>query len=171
MGFETSPFGNGVTIGSGGNVNGDVNNHYGKRASGDTVGITKTYGTHEELTIDFTGAQLSTESFALLAPVIPAGALIKSVMMKITEAFSVSGSTPVLEIGTAGSESTNGFTTSEAQLEAIGTVDLTSALSGTWDEVVLAAETTVGVDFGGSAVFLATVGRGKWVIEYQVVNA
>lgn len=171
MPFERSQFGNNVDIGSGGNVNGFVNTHYETRVSGNQTGLVKTYGTFDELAIDFDGAQLSKAEFPLIAPTLPAGTSVTSVMFKVTEAFVVVGTTPAVEIGTQGSEVTNGFTTTEAQLETVGSVDLTAALSGTW-AAVLAAETTVGVALSGAGASVSPLsGKGKWIIQYTHVNS
>lgn len=169
MGFERSPFGDGVLVGSGGNVYTNVNNHYGQRDSVNVVGVVKTEGSTFEAYWDFDAATLTAGAFDLLAPVLPAGAVIDDVYMSIETAFVVSGTSPGIDFGTEGSEATNGFSVTEAQLEATGSYDLTSALSGTW-AAPLAAETTVGIAFFGTGSPAVTdVGRGRVVVRYTVV--
>ncbi len=164
MGYETAPFGN-----QGANVTQDVNNHYGERDTGKTVGVAKTEGFVQELTLYVDGDMVSAGAYALLAPTIPAKAIIEDVYMNVTEAFVLGGTTPVIDVGTEGSEATNGFTITEAQAEAVGMYDLTGALAGTW-AAGLAAETTVGLLLGGGGSNTVTsAGKAKIVIRYVAV--
>ena len=168
-GFERSQFGDNIDVGSSGNVNGFVNSQYGPRKSNNVVGNVKTEGVMNELAIEFDGGVVSDGAYPLLAPVLPAGAVIEDVYLKVTEAFVLGGTTPVIDVGTEGSEATNGFTVTEAQGEAIGTYDLTGALSGTW-AAPLAAETTVGILLGGGGGNTVTAaGVGKVIIRYALV--
>lgn len=171
MGYETSPFGDNVLTGSGGNVTTKVSNHYGARSTGKTVGVVKTEGSSNELSFNIDGTIVGDGSYALLAPTLPAGAVIEDVYLKVTEAFVLGGTTPVIDIGTEGSEATNGFTITEAQGEAVATYDLTSALSGTW-AAPLAADTTVGILLGGGGSNTVTsAGKADVVIRYSKVPA
>ena len=164
MGYETAPFGN-----QGANVLTDVNNHYGTRDTGKTVGVSKTEGFVQELTLYVDGDMVGAGAYALLAPTIPAKAIIEDVYMEVTEAFVLGGTTPVIDVGTEGSEATNGFTITEAQAEAVGMYDLTGALAGTW-AAGLAAETTVGLLLGGGGSNTVTsAGKAKIVIRYVAV--
>lgn len=170
MSFERNPFGNNVDVGSGGNVNGFVSNHYGQRETGKTVGKVKTEGVMNELSINIDGEMLGNAAYPLIAPELPAGAVIEDVYVKVTEAFVLGGTTPAIEVGTEGSEATNGFTISEAQAEATGTYDLTSALSGTWASP-LAAATTVGLALSGTSPTTTDAGKLDVIIRYAVVPA
>jgi len=163
MGYETSPFGNGGT-----NVTQDVNNHYGTRDTGKTVGVTNTSGFVQELTLNIDGDMVSAGAYALLAPEIPANAIIEDVYMEVIEAFVLGGTTPVIDVGTEGTEATNGFTITETQAETVGMYDLTSALSGTW-AAGLAADTTVGLLLGGATPTVTSAGKAKIVIRYIAV--
>lgn len=168
MGFEQSKFGDGSATGSG-NVTTAVNQHYGARDTGKTQGVVGTEGVMNELTIDLDGTMVGNDAFALLAPSLPAGSLIEDVYMEVTEVFVLGGTTPVVDVGTEGSEATNGFTITEAQLEATGTYDLTSALSGTW-AAGLAAATTVGIALGGGGSNTTTdAGKARIVVRYVKV--
>lgn len=169
MTYKTSPFGNGTLVGSGGNVKQNVHNHYGPRKTGNVVGVVKTEGAFREASFDLDGVQLNAGSFALLAPVLPKGAVIDDVYIKVEEAFDLGGTTPVIEIGTEGSEATNGFTISETQAENPGTYKLTSALSGTW-AAPLAADTQVGVLLAAASNPTATDdGFMRVIIRYSFV--
>ena len=168
-GFEKTEFG-GLS-----NVTTEVHVHFGARDSGGTVGVVKTEGAKKELVFDFTeeaynqGAGSGAEAF-LVAPKIPKGGNVTSVYMEVEEAFTVTGTSPTVEIGTDSSEATNGFTITEAQLEATGVYDLTSALSGTWADI-LAAETTVGVAMAGTSPVITSGagGKARIVISYDSV--
>lgn len=166
MGYETSQFGDQVT---GNNVTSDVNNHYGLRETGDTQGIAKTEGFRNELTFDLDGTAVGNEAFTLLAPKIPAGSLVESVVLEVSEAFVLGGTTPAISIGTETSESTNGFDISEAQAEATGTYDVTATLAGTW-AAGLAAETTLGIDLTGTSPTVTAAGQMRVVIKYINMN-
>ena len=165
MGYETSQFGDQV---GGGNVVTDVNQHYSTRDTGKTQGNIKTEGSMNELTIDIDGDMVSNAAYPLIAPSLPAGAIIEDVYAEVSEVFVLGGTTPALEIGTETSEATNGFTVTEAQAEAAGTYDLTSALSGTW-AAPLAAATTVGLALSGTTPTVTSAGKMRVVIRYWAV--
>lgn len=168
MGYETSPFGDSTTAGSG-NVVTTVNNHYGVRDTGKTVGHTDVHGFENQLSMDLDVAQISGDAFTLLAPKIPAGAHIYKVIAEVTEAFTVTGTSPTINVGTEGSENTNGIEITEAQAEAEGVYDITGSLQGTW-AAPLAAETTVGLDMDGTTPALSgTAGKVRVVIYYDKV--
>ena len=165
MSYEQSPFGDGSGTGSG-NVTTAVHNHYGPRATGKTQGVFDHDGAYYELVIDLDGEMVGNGAFPLLAPKLPAGALITDVIVDVSEAFVLGGTTPVVDVGTEGSEATNGFTFTEANLENVGTKTLFSALSGTW-AAGLAAETTIGVLLGGGGSNTVTdAGKARIVIQY-----
>ena len=167
MKYEISKFGNGVLVGSGGNVVQNVHNNYGDRDSGDTVGVNKTEGSENELRFNVTGEMLNraagNDEF-LVAPVIPAGFVVEAVYARVKEVFVASGTTPSVEIGTEGSEAANGFSLSEAQLEALGTYDLTSTLAGTW-AAPINANTTVGVALAGTTPAVTNAGSVDIVVK------
>ena len=164
MGYETSSFGDSTSSGSG-NVTTTVNNHYGARSTGKTVGVTQQDGFKNELTLDIDGTMVGNAAYALLAPSLPKNALIKEVYVEVTEAFVLGGTSPTIEVGTEGSEATNGFTITQAQAQAVGSYDLTSALSGTWASG-LAAATTVGLAMAGTSPTVTSAGKMRVVISY-----
>lgn len=168
MAYETSAFGDGTLVGSGGNVAQNVHTHFGTRESTNVVGVVKTEGVMNELSIEFDGTVAGDGAYPLLAPVLPAGAIVEDVYLKVTEAFVLGGTSPVVDIGTETSEATNGFTMTEAKLEAVGSYDLTGDLSGTWTSP-LAAETTLGILLGGTNPTVTSAGTAKVIIRYAVV--
>lgn len=164
---EATPFGNGVLVGSGGNVTTNVNSHYGNRDTGGTVGVLPSVGANEQLVVNLDGKLFADVGNVLVTQTIPAGAIIKAVYMDVEEAFAVGGTSAGVDIGTDGSEATNGFSVTEAQLEATASVNLTSALSGTWDaEAPLAADTDVGFALFGTTPTLSETGKARFIIEY-----
>lgn len=169
MAFEQSKFGDGSASGAG-NVTTAVHNHYGPYNE-----MNKTVGGHrndqgvvQELVIDFDGTVVGNAAYPLLAPSLPAGAIVEDVYLDVQEAFVLGGTSPTIEVGTEGSEATNGFTISEAQAEAVGIYDLTSALSGTW-AAGLAAATTVGIAMAGTSPTVTSAGKARVVIRYARV--
>lgn len=161
MAFERAQFGDGLT-----NVNQDVNTHYNERETGKTVGRTDTDGFMNELTFDIDGEMVGDAAFALVVPTIPAGSIIKDVYVEVTEAFVLGGTSPAIELGTEGSEATNGVTITEAQAEAVGTYDVSSALAGTW-AAGLAADTVVGLALSGTSPTVTDAGKMRVVVRYQ----
>lgn len=165
MGYERSKFGDGSTAGSG-NVTSTVHNHYGPRSTGKSVGVSNSDTLVRELVVDLDGSILTAEEFALMAPQFPAGAKIEDAVLEVEEAFVLGGTSPVVEVGTSGSEATNGVTLTEAQLEAVGVYDVTSAVEGTWAAGGLAAATEVGVVMGGTSPTSTTAGKARLVVRY-----
>ena len=165
MSYEQSKFGDGSASGAG-NVTTAVNNHYGPRNdTHKTVGSYNTLGGMQEMVLDIDGESVGNQAYTLLAPKLPAGVIIEDVYLYVEEAFVLGGTTPAIEIGTEGSEATNGFTITEAQAEATGMYDITSALSGTWASG-LAAETTVGLALSGSSPTVTSAGKARVVVRY-----
>lgn len=166
MGFEQSKFGDGSAAGAG-NVVATVSNHYGPRSTGKTAGVSDTSGFINELAVDLDGAMVSAAGFALVAPIIPAGSRILEAYLDVSEVFVLGGTSPVIEVGTEGSEATNGVSITEAQAEAVGVYDITSALAGTWDGTVgLAAATTVGIAMSGTSPTSTSAGKARLVVKY-----
>tara|TARA_R110000851_G_scaffold258264_1_gene410700 strand:- start:14370 stop:14870 length:501 start_codon:yes stop_codon:yes gene_type:complete len=163
MSFEQTKFGY-----AGGATTADsygVSNHFGPRKVGKGQGTTTTEGFMNELTLDLDGELVGNEVFPLLAPQLPAGALIDDVYLEVSEAFVVGGTSPVLDVGTATTEATNGVTITESQLEVVGVTNLTSALAGTWTNS-LTAVTNVGLALGGTSPTVTDAGKARLVIRY-----
>jgi hypothetical protein len=134
-----------------------VSNFYGKRSTTEgQAGNYKTSGTKEELVVEITGSNIADVVGSL-----PAGATPLRAYVDVQEVFVVSTS-GTLDIGTDGSETTNGFQLTEATLEAAGVTEVTT-FNGTWADK-LAAATTVGLALAGTA----TGGKARVVLEYLV---
>jgi hypothetical protein len=167
MAYEQAKFGDGSATG-GGNVTQQVNNHFGQHVEENVQGHVRTAGTLKELTMDVDAAMMTAAAFPLIAPSLPAGAIIQEAFADVSEVFILGGTTPTIDIGTEGSEGTNGVDMTEAQAEALGSYDLTSALQGTW-AAPLAAATVVGLALGGTTPTNGATGQVRVVIRYWTV--
>lgn len=159
MGYERSKFGNAVT---GSNVTQEVSNHYGPRDVGGTTGITNSDGFNRELTIDLDPETITDGEFHLtVLPYFPAGSRVEEAFLEVEEAFAVSAA---VDVGTVGTEATNGVTLTEVQLEAVGTYDVTAAITGTWVAAGgFTANTNLGVTGGGT---VGDSGKARLVVRY-----
>ena len=148
---------------------GGVTQVYGQVATGGAVGSFKTEGTKSEYTLHLTGEVLQTR---LISPVrIPAGTVIKRATLRVTQAFDLATSS-VVRVGTSGAEAANGVSLTEAQLEAVGYVDVTASLNGAFAaNAVLAANTLLGIAFTAGSVTNRNVGKAVLVIETERVIA
>jgi hypothetical protein len=151
------------------NVKLGVNTFYGPRNTTEgSVGNFKTTGAVEELVLEITGEQFTGTDNTYVSGTIPAGALPLKAYIEVTEAFTITGTAPTIDIGTKGSEDTHGFDVTEAQALAPG-LYVDGSAAGDWANQ-LAADTTVGVELGGGTPALTTpVGRMKVVITYMSI--
>ena len=171
MAIFTTPFGTNTLVANGGNVVETVHNRFGPRDIGGTVGVLKVEGMDEELVIDFTGEEFNDLPDGLMPFVLPAGAVLKEVYVDVEEPFVATGTTPALNVGTDGSEATNGFTISEAILEGTGSANVTSTLKGTWAVgTPLQANTQIGFALGGTTPVVTDAGKARITIKFYRIN-
>lgn len=145
-----------------------VNNFYGARDTGGSVGVETTNDSTHRLSINFTGSSLNG---SFLPPVVvPKGALFRKATLVVEEAFVVGGTSPTVSFGAAGSVATNGIVLSEAELEAVGTKTPASTGAGTWAQNSSTGTTAAAkVDkvFGGTAPTVdSTVGKATLILEF-----
>lgn len=145
-----------------------VFNHYGARNTGGSVGVEHSKDSVHQLSLAITGESLNS---GFLPPVVvPKGAHFLRAILRVDEAFAVSGTSPTVRVGSAGSIATNGIVLTKAELEAIGTKIPASAGAGTWSTTSatgLTAASKVAIDFGGtSPVVSSTVGKGTLTLEF-----
>lgn len=145
----------------------NVNNQYGQRFSGNSVGVERTSNSVEVLSINFTGTSLNE---AFMPPVyVPRGAHVLRYVLRVDEAFVVTGTTPVLNIGGT-LPGTNGVALSEAELEAVGTKIPASAGAGTWSTTsatgTTATERVSKTLTGTTPAVQAGVGKATLSVEY-----
>lgn len=142
----------------------NVDNRYGPRPVPDMArGVIKTEGQYNEMTFEFSGKDIN-EGLVNVLNTIPAGILFVDYIVEVQEVFVVAGTTPALEIGTSGSEATNGFTIAEATLEAVG-ISTSTTFNGTW-AVTLATTTDVGFALSGAGAAVTDVGHARVVARY-----
>jgi hypothetical protein len=144
-------------------------NHYGPRSAQEGIeGSIKTEGSVQELSLKFTGANINDDVFATNLAFLPAGARIIRAIVKIDEVFVLGGTSPVINIGTDGSESTNGISIDETRGEAAATYidsDTGIAINGTW-AATLAAKTEVSVALSGTSPTVTSAGSAIVTIQY-----
>lgn len=145
-----------------------VNAHYGARTtqSGGIISggnLPGGEGAEKEAVIYITGDDFAGTTSFDTKLTLPAGSIFKEATFEVTEAFTLGNADNVFNIGTNGSESTNGV--SIANPDATGTTQDTSG-AGTWG-AALAADTVVGVSVTGTtAAVTAGAGKAKVVIKY-----
>lgn len=148
-------------------------NFYGPRSAKEGIeGGIKTEGSIKELTLKFTGQNINDDVFSTNLAVLPAGSRPIRAIVSINEAFALGGTTPTINIGTDGSEATNGVSIAEAQAEATGVLtdaDSGVAINGTWGSE-LAADTQVSVALGGTTPTVGAGGYAVVTIEYIMVQ-
>lgn len=144
-----------------------VNNYFGTRETGGTVGVETSDNSNHSLSISFTGASLNS---SFLPPVyLPKGALVKSYRLRVDEAFAISGTSPTVIFGGT-APATDGIVLTEAELEAVGTKTPASAGTGTWavgsSTGPLTAQKVTKALGGTSPVVSATQGKATLLVEY-----
>ena len=148
-----------------------VNNQYGVRTTGGGVGVETSDNSVSVLRVDLTGDSINDAVAGFVPPVVmPKGALIKSIRLRVDEAFVVTGTSPTVLVGSAGSVATNGLVLTEAELEAVGTKTPASAGAGTWttnSATGLTAGAKVAFALGGTTPAVARgSGKATLVVEY-----
>ncbi len=143
----------------------NVNNIYGTRPIPDMArGTMKTEGGFNELTFEFSGKDIN-ENLTNVLNTLPAGIRFVDFYVEVQEVFVLTGTTPALEIGTNGTEETNGFTISEAILEAVGVSAVSTTFAGTW-AASLSGETAVGLALSGTTPVVTDAGHARVVARY-----
>lgn len=142
---------------------------YGKRDTGGTVGSETTDGSSRSYSISFTGASLNSN---FLPPVsIPKGAKLQSAVLRVDEAFALTGTSPTVIFGGT-VPATNGIVLSKAELEAVGTKTPSSAGTGTWATTSATGTTAaqfVNKTLGGTTPAVSNT-QGKATLILTFVN-
>lgn len=143
-----------------------VLSHYGPRET--EVGVASGGEVHGsgsifEHVIYITGDDFDSGTSFDTQLVIPAGSLFKEALFEVSEAFTLGNADNVFNIGTNGSESTNGCQIANPDTASV-TTDTSGA--GTW-AAELAAATTVGVSVTGTtAAVTAGSGKAKCILRF-----
>jgi hypothetical protein len=141
----------------------NVTNQYGARNTGGAVGTDPNNDSIWQLEVDLTGEMLNS---AYVSPTyMPKGAKILRAFLRIDEVFVVSAAGTVAIGGTA--PGTNGVVLTEAQLEALGTKDVSSVAVGTWATASTTGTTAAEkVTKAITGTVAATSGKGTLTVEY-----
>lgn len=160
MGYETATQGLG-----------DTRNFYGPRDNDEgTEGSHKTFGSKQQKVLDISNQSITDQVFLVDLAFLPAGALVVAAFVQVLEAFDTTGTTSI-NVGTEGSEGTNGVDVSAAIAEGtLITTDISGTLAGTWT-AGLAADTQINVIFDAGGETAGTdVGHMRVTIEYVILG-
>ncbi len=151
-----------------------VFNQYGVRDTGGSIGTECRGNSLVRLRIDLTGQSIADAIAGFVPPVvIPKGALFKQGILRVDEAFNVTGTSPTVQIGAVGSVATNGVVLTETELETVGTKTIASAGAGTWatsSSTGTTAAAKIGFALGGTTpVVSKTVGKATLILEFQQI--
>lgn len=140
--------------------------NYGKRDTGNAVGLEQGTDSGFRLSVSLTGQMLND---GFVPPVVvPKGALFRSATLRVDEAFALGGTAPTIRIGAAGSVATNGVVITETQAETVGTKAL-AAGAGTWafdSTTGTTAAAKVAIDMGGTSPTSTNAGKAVLVLEF-----
>ena len=144
-----------------------VNNQYGPRNTGFSVGVEQSNDSIHQLSIAITGESLNS---SFLPPVVvPKGSRFLRAILRVDEAFNLTGTSPTVIFGGT-APATNGIVLTEAELEAVGTKVPASTGTGTWSTAsatgTTAAEKVTKSLGGTSPVVVPTVGKGTLILEF-----
>ena len=145
-----------------------VNNFYGARDTGGSVGLERSHDSIHTLSIAFTGDSLNS---SFLPPVIyPKGAKFLRAYLRVDEAFTLGGTSPTVIFGGT-APATDGIVLTQAELTAVGSKTPASTGTGTWAVASatgpLTAQRVTRTLGGTSPTVTAGVGKATLVIEFQ----
>lgn len=146
--------------------------HFGTRQTGDEANFgdaANPMGVDKELSISLRGSDFTGTTYNGTTVIIPAGFTLREVIAEVTEVFVVTGTTPTINVGVLGSETTNRVAQlSEAQAEALGTYSLTTSAAGTLAvNTPLAAQQTLSIALGGTTPAVTAAGRVVITVRWQ----
>ena len=144
-----------------------VSQNYGARNTGSAVGLEDSDGSVFRLSVNLTGATLN--DLFLPPVVVPKGAKFRKYELRVDEAFVLGGTSPTVQIGANGAPGTNGVVITQAELQAVGTKDLSTAGAGTWAQnstTGTAAAAKVAVALGGTSPTATGAGKAILVLEF-----
>lgn len=145
-----------------------IYNHYGPRDVGGTVGVEQSSDGVHQLSITFTGDSLN-EPFISPYKMLQ-GAHVLRTILRVDQAFALTGTTPTVQFGSTGSVATNGIALTAAELGAIGTKLPADQGKGTWSPTSttgLTSNDRVAVLLGGTTPAVTKgVGKGTLLVEF-----
>jgi hypothetical protein len=142
-----------------------VFNQYGPRHSGNTAGTDDDF---DELTLEFSGNSL--QSTFLPPCVIPKGARIQRATLFIDEGFTLTGTSPTVQVGGT-APGTNGASFTATDLGTVGAIDVSSKFAGTWatnSALGTTASEKVTIALGGTTPAVTPgVGKATLWVEFR----
>lgn len=152
-----------------------VFNHFGPRYTQEGVlsgGKLPVQGSIDEMVIYVRAEDFGTDETFDTQFTLPAGSIPVDAIFEVTEAFTQTGGTTslTLNVGTNGTEGTDGFSISDAATSLATTTEVDASGAGTW-AAALAADTAVGVSLvaGGGTITSVDAGEAKIVVRYRKV--
>lgn len=143
-----------------------VNNFYGPRDTGGSVGEEHSQNSIRVLNIQITPDFLNG---TYVPPVVfPKGAKVLRYTLRVDEAFTLGGTSPTVIIGGT-APATNGVVLSQAELQAVGSKTPASVGTGTWATTSATGATAaekVTKTLGGTAPTV-TAGAGKAILTIE----
>lgn len=147
-----------------------VNNQYGPRDTGGAIGVERSINSDHKLEIQITAEFLAG---GFVPPVvIPKGALFTKAVLRVDEAFTLTGTSPGVAYGAVGAETTNGIALSQAELATVGTKIPASTGTGTWTQnsgTGVAAAAKIGRALTGTTPAVSGT-AGKATLTLHFVN-
>ena len=145
----------------------NVNNYYGARDTGGSVGVEKSSDSISQLSIAFTGDSLNG---SYLPPVVyPKGAKFLRAVLRVDEAFTLGGTSPTVIFGGT-APATDGIVLTQTELQAIGTKTPASTGTGTWAvgsaTGPLTAQKVTKALGGTTPTVTAGVGKATLLVEF-----
>lgn len=141
---------------------------YGARTLEDgrpSGGQVQTSGTEFEHVVYIRGADFEGTTSFNTRLTVPAGSFLTEAIFDVEEVFTLGNADNVFNIGTDGSESTNGVAVANPDVAGV-TKDTSGA--GTW-AAALVADTLVGVSVTGTAAASGDVGKVKAVLKFTKI--
>lgn len=150
-------------------ASGSAYNQYGRRGLEDGIvggGKLPNTGTSYEAVVYATGEDFAAGDSFVTQLQLPKGAVVTEAYAETSEAFSLGGTTPVIDVGQAGTEAANTLIQlNVSQAETAGNVSSNNIPSGVFG-APLAADTSIGVALGGTSPTATVDGRIKVVVKY-----
>lgn len=145
-----------------------VNNYYGARDTGGSVGIETGKDSTLVVSLNLTGDSLNS---TFMPPyVVPKGAILRRAVLRVDEAFTLGGTSPTVNIGLAGSVATNYIILTQGELQAVGTKVPASTGSGTLSTTSTTGVTAadkIGKTLAGTSPTVAKgVGKATLTLEF-----
>lgn len=150
---------------------GGVANFYGARNTGGSVGFEGGDSSARRISIELTADTLA--NIGVLGPKFKVlnGMKVNRILLHVDQAFTLTGTNPVVNIGSAGSPATNGVQITQAELAAVGTKLLANQGNGTWSSTSttgITADAVVVSALGGTTPAV-TQGAGQATLIIEVL--